>query len=197
MSTEVNLLLCGKIGTGKSSIGVRIESGYYLYAGNFGAYDVWTEDSYRKKVEFDGMSYMVNLVETSFNDEEYSALRDQYIRSSKGFFLVYSITDHTSFEIIDSFIDEILKVKDEDSVPMVLIGSKCDAEDKRQVMKEEGLELAEKRGIQFFEVSAKTGANITEALEALVLLCEGDSVPNINDNTEKKHKRKKENCLVQ
>ena len=43
---------------------------------------------------------------------------------------------------------------------MVLVGNKSDLEDRRQVSKDEGQELADKYGIQFYETSAKTGDNV-------------------------------------
>ena len=39
-------------------------------------------------------------------------------------------------------------------------GNKCDLEDKRQVSKEEGENLAKERGFPFFETSGKTGQHI-------------------------------------
>ena len=186
----------GDKGSGKTTFCSRIAYGRYLTGPYFDDYSCDISDSYRKDVDVDGKTFTVELIKVSPH-EELVYLLDSCLRCAQGFFLTYSITDRTSFEVIDLMVEEILKVKDEDSVPMVLIGTKCDAEDKRQVMKEEGLEVAEKYGIQFFETSAETGVNITEALEALILLCEGDSVPNINDNNEKKHKHKKEKCLVQ
>ena len=43
---------------------------------------------------------------------------------------------------------------------MVLVGNKSDLADRRQVNTEEGQELADKYGMQFYETSAKTGENV-------------------------------------
>ncbi len=43
---------------------------------------------------------------------------------------------------------------------MILVGNKSDLEDRRQVSKDEGQELADKYGLQFYETSAKTGDNV-------------------------------------
>ena len=45
---------------------------------------------------------------------------------------------------------------------MILVGNKSDLEDKRQVSQEEGQELAEKYGLEFYETSAKTGSNVDD-----------------------------------
>ena len=60
-------------------------------------------------------------------------MRDQYMRTGEGFLLVYSITNRSSFEEIGNFREQILRVKDAESVPMVLCGNKCDLEEDRQV----------------------------------------------------------------
>ena len=57
----------------------------------------------------------------------------QYMRSGQGFLCVYSITNHGSFEEIAAFREQILRVKDADKVPMVIIGNKCDLQEERQV----------------------------------------------------------------
>ena len=63
----------------------------------------------------------------------YRAMREQYMRTGEGFILVYSITARESFEEINQFHQQILRVKDKDNFPMVLVGNKCDLEYERQV----------------------------------------------------------------
>ena len=49
----------------------------------------------------------------------------------------------------------------------LLIGNKCDMEDKRKVSYEEGEELARSFKISFLEVSAKTSTNIDQAFKEM------------------------------
>lgn len=61
------------------------------------------------------------------------AMREQYMRTGEGFLLVYSITSRNSFEEISTFHQQILRVKDQDSFPVVVVANKCDLEFERQV----------------------------------------------------------------
>ena len=49
----------------------------------------------------------------------------------------------------------------------MLLGSKCDLEDEREVSTERGQMLAAEHGIKFFETSALTGLNVEEAFLTL------------------------------
>jgi len=62
-----------------------------------------------------------------------SAMREQYMRTGEGFLLVYSITSRDSFEEISTFHQQILRVKDQDSFPVIVVANKCDLEYERQV----------------------------------------------------------------
>jgi GTPase KRas len=68
--------------------------------------------------------------------EEYSAMREQYMRTGEGFLLVYSITSRQSFEEIMTFQQQILRVKDRDYFPIIVVGNKCDLENEREVSTE-------------------------------------------------------------
>lgn len=63
----------------------------------------------------------------------FSAMREQYMRTGEGFLLVYSITSRSSFEEISTFHQQILRVKDKDSFPVIVVANKCDLEYERQV----------------------------------------------------------------
>lgn len=65
--------------------------------------------------------------------EEFSAMREQYMRSGDGFLLVFSVTDRTSFDEVRKFHKQILRVKDRDEFPMILVGNKSDLSNQRAV----------------------------------------------------------------
>ena len=80
--------------------------------------------------------------------------------------LAYSITDNRSYNNIATWIKQIEANSSED-VCKILIGTKSDLEDDRQVTIEEGSVLAKKYGMQFFEVSSKMGKNVHECFSEL------------------------------
>ena len=90
------------------------------------------------------------------------------MRTGQGFICVYAVTSRSAFDEITSFREQILRVKDEDKVPMVLAGNKCDLEEERQVTTVEGQDLAKSFGCPFYETSAKARINVEEAFYELV-----------------------------
>lgn len=81
---------------------------------------------------------------------------------------VYSVTSRSSFEELQSFYQQILRVKDKDSYPIIFVANKCDLESERQVSRQEGLDLALKYNVRLLETSAKLRINIDECFFSLV-----------------------------
>lgn len=56
--------------------------------------------------------------------------------------------------------EQILRVKEDENVPFLLVGNKSDLEDKRQVSVEEAEIRADQWNVNYVETSAKTRANV-------------------------------------
>lgn len=145
-------------------------------------YDPTIEDSYRKQVVIDQQSCMLEVLDTA-GQEEYTALRDQWIRDGEGFVLVYSISSRSSFARIQKFHHQIQRVKESAGAgsptypgsplsqtmgsfgpaPVMLVGNKCDRVTEREVSTQEGSALAKQLGCEFVEASAKNCINVESA----------------------------------
>ena len=95
-------------------------------------YDPTIEDSYQKQCVIDGTVAKLDILDTA-GQEEFSAMREQYMRSGEGFLLVFSLSDRRSFEDAARFHKEILRVKDRDEFPVMLVGNKADLDSQRVV----------------------------------------------------------------
>ncbi|KAI9320556.1 ras-like protein 1 [Dichotomocladium elegans] len=159
---EYKLVMVGGGGVGKSALTIQFIQSQFV-----DEYDPTIEDSYRKQSVIDGETALLDVLDTA-GQEEYSAMREQYMRNGEGFLLVYASTSRLSFQEISTFHQQISRVKDRDSFPMVLVANKCDLEQDRQVSSQEGSDLARAFGCQFFETSAKLRINVDEAFYGVV-----------------------------
>jgi len=159
---EYKIVVLGSGGVGKSALTVQFVQGIFVEK-----YDPTIEDSYRKQVEVDGQQCMLEILDTA-GTEQFTAMRDLYMKNGQGFVLVYSITAQSTFNDLQDLREQILRVKDTDNVPMVLVGNKCDLEDERVVGKEQGSNLAHQFGCTFLETSAKAKINVNNIFYDLV-----------------------------
>lgn len=159
---EYKIVVLGSGGVGKSALTVQFVQGIFVEK-----YDPTIEDSYRKQVEVDGQQCMLEILDTA-GTEQFTAMRDLYMKNGQGFVLVYSITAQSTFNDLMDLREQILRVKDTDDVPMILVGNKCDLEDERVVGKEQGLNLARQFNSAFTETSAKQKINVHEVFHDLV-----------------------------
>ncbi|KAJ2898303.1 uncharacterized protein MKZ38_004028 [Zalerion maritima] len=180
---EYKLVVVGGGGVGKSCLTIQLIQSHFVdeydptIEGKSPSHAVgsWLHVAYQKSVlawlEDPQLTLPRPAPQTptaSTGQEEYSAMREQYMRTGEGFLLVYSITSRQSFEEITTFQQQILRVKDKDYFPMVVVGNKCDLESEREVTRQEGEALAKSFGCKFIETSAKSRINVDQAFYNIV-----------------------------
>lgn len=184
------LVVVGGGGVGKSSITIQFIQSYFVTD-----YDPTIEDSYTKQCIVDDTLAKLDILDTA-GQEEFSAMREQYMRSGEGFLLVYSLTDHSSFEEIPKFQKQILRVKDRDEFPMLMVGNKSDMESNRRVSLEEAQMMSRQLGIPYIECSAKLRVNVDQAFHELVRIVRKFQLaerPLIEETYKRKNKKR---CCV-
>ena len=95
---------------GKSALTIQLIQNHFV-----DEYDPTIEDSYRKQVVIDGETCLLDILDTA-GQEEYSAMRDQYMRTGEGFLLVFAVNNAKSFEDISTYREQIKRVKDAEEV---------------------------------------------------------------------------------
>ena len=158
-------------------------------------YDPTIEDSYRKQVEIDGQQCMMEILDTA-GTEQFTAMRDLYMKNGQGFVLVYSITAQATFNDLQELHEQIVRVKDQNEVPMILVGNKCDLEDERVVSKDQGQQLAKQFNCAFMEASAKAKVNVPEIFSSLVRQINSKQTDRSSGKPQKSKKSKSTCCCL-
>ena len=160
--TEYKLVVVGAGGVGKSALTIQLIQNHFV-----DEYDPTIEDSYRKQVVIDGETCLLDILDTA-GQEEYSAMRDQYMRTGEGFLCVFAVDNMKSFEDAESYRAQIRRVKDSDDVPIILVGNKIDLP-RREVDVKLAQGFAKTRKMAgYIETSAKTRQGVDDAFYSLV-----------------------------
>ncbi|XP_068710376.1 ras-like protein RAS2 [Montipora capricornis] len=188
---QYKLVVVGGGGVGKSALTIQFIQSHFV-----SDYDPTIEDSYRKQCVIDERVAHLDILDTA-GQEEFSAMREQYMRNGEGFLLVFSVTDRASFqEIQTTFHPQILRVKDRSEFPMILVGNKSDLEQERTVSTSEGQELASGYKIQYIETSAKQKTNVDQAFHDLVRAIRKFYIQLEEQQKKRGNSGKKSKCLI-
>lgn len=157
----IKLLLIGDSGVGKSCCLLRFSEDSFTpsFITTIGI------DFKIRTIDLDGKRVKLQIWDTA-GQERFRTITTAYYRGAMGILLVYDVTDQKSFDNIKTWFSNVEQHASE-GVNKILIGNKCDWEEKRQVSTEQGQALADELGIPFMEVSAKTNINIEKAFYSL------------------------------
>ncbi|KAF3045047.1 Ras- protein rsr1 [Didymella heteroderae] len=118
------------------------------------SYDPTIEDSYRKQIEVDGRHVILEILDTA-GTEQFTAMRELYMKTGQGFLLVFAITSASSFHELAELREQIRRIKEDDNVPMVLVGNKSDLEEDRAIPRPRAFATSREWNTPYFETRPK------------------------------------------
>ena len=149
VATGEKVVIIGDASVGKTSIILR-------YVNNTFSDNIKPTigcDHYEKEIDTGaGQQVKLSIWDTA-GQERFRGLASSYYKKAKCIILVYDITKKASFEKLDFWRDEIMNFADED-ILVVMVGNKTDAQDKREVLRDEAEAFAQKHGYFYLETSA-------------------------------------------
>jgi len=159
---EWRICVVGSGGVGKSCVTIQfLRQRFSEY------YDPTIEESYRKTVSVDSKEYQLEIVDTA-GQEEFTSFRDSSLSHGDGFLLVFSIISNSSWTELQQLREKIIRVKDSDTTPMVIIGNKSDLRNDRTVQTQDAEDFCKSVNCPYLETSAKSGQNVVESFHEVV-----------------------------
>ena len=119
-----------------------------------------------KKLEHDGKRVDLEVWDTA-GQEQYKAVAKMYYKEVHGVLLVYDTTDKSSFDKLTFWLDD-LDMNGNKMEQRILVGSKMDLTDRRDVQKFEAKKFASERKLEWMECSAKTGSCVGDVFKLLL-----------------------------
>jgi len=106
--------------------------------------------------------------------ERFRSVTRSYYRGANAIVLVYDVTDRASFEHVEDFwMAEVNRqIEPGQNVKMVLVGTKADLSDRREVTTEEGQAVARHHGMDFCELSSMDNNGADAPFDLVVAHCQ-------------------------
>ncbi|CAK48174.1 Ras-related protein Rap-1b [Aspergillus awamori] len=154
---EYHIVVLGAGGVGKSCLTAQFVQNVWIES-----YDPTIEDSYRKQIDVDGRQCILEILDTA-GTEQFTAMRELYMKQGQGFLLVFSITSMSSLNELSELREQIIRIKEDEKVPIVIVGNKSDLEEDRAVPRARAFALSQTWGnAPYYETSARRRANVNE-----------------------------------
>ncbi len=109
-----------------------------------------------------------NKVRDTAGQEKFDTILmlNSYFRYLSGLFLLFDVTNKTSFENIPKWYHGV-KSKIEPDTIIILVGNKVDLEANREIASEEGQKLATELGIMYIETSSKSLESVNTSFQLM------------------------------
>ncbi|CAI9114700.1 OLC1v1015479C1 [Oldenlandia corymbosa var. corymbosa] len=160
----MKILLIGDSGVGNSSLLESFSGGDSSSSSCTSFITTIGIDFKTRTVELDGRRVNLKIWDIAGQERFRTITSASYYRGAMGIVFVYDVTDESSFDDIRHWIRNIDEQHaSSDKVCKILVGNKADVDEtKRVVSTAQGQALADQYGIEFFETSTKTNANVEQ-----------------------------------
>ena len=168
-------VLIGETAVGKTSIITQ-------YINNEFNLDVKSSvgvDSLIKEIEIENTKIKFELWDTP-GQEIYTSANKIFMKNTDIALIVYDITNKKSFENLNEFYEELIKMNERDKMIIGIAANKSDLYENTEVNKEEGEEYAKNINALYFESTATDHENVVNIFEELIKVY-------IENNKEKKN----------
>ena len=190
---HLKICLIGTSGVGKTSLVTK------LLTNDFDERNLPTVgvEFRTQKITIDGKAIALDIWDSA-GQEKYKAVVKSYFREAVGCLLVFDITSPSSFNELGSWLNEFHQYA-HPSAFILLIGNKCDLEEKRVITPLVAEQFADENKLIYIETSACNGKNVKETFERLAggviklidekkIIIQATGAKEINKNQEDKHK---------
>jgi small GTP-binding protein len=155
------VVIFGDAGCGKTTLRKRFMTNKFIS----NSQQTIGVDFETKILEVDGKEVKL-LIWDFAGEERFRFMFPQYIYGAMGGILMYDITNYSSFSHTIDWLTVINRTRER--FPIVLLGSKIDLDDFREVSYKDGYDLAKSMSLnEFNECSSKTGKNVQESFANL------------------------------
>lgn len=154
-------VIVGDADVGKTSLAVRFTQGIFGYEGM----STIGVEFYTKTITTAKDIIKYHIWDTA-GQEKFRSITNSYYRGASCVIICFSVKNKVSFDNVHSYYTAATQIGPENAVK-VLVGTFEDARD-RQVTVADGLELAKALGMEYIEVSSKTGSGVDKLFEEIL-----------------------------
>ena len=161
---EIKICLLGDVSVGKTSIASRFCKNSFNenYINTIGG-------AYQQQniVLNNGAKIKLHIWDTSGQDR-FRSMTNLYYRDAQVAILTYDVTNETSLESLNYWLNELNDKVEIDNMLLCLAGNKTDVDQsEKRVPTSKGKAFAEQHNMLFYETSAKTGVGVKELFQAI------------------------------
>ena len=179
---EFKIILIGDQAVGKTSIMSK-----FIYNDYKNSYQATIGVDYKiKEIYLNNNTIAASLrIFDTCGQEKFRSITRSYFKNSQGVFLIFDLSNKDTIKNLNIWYKDIENSVDKDCV-IFLIGNKMDLKDRDYSIAQDGKAFAKEKGLNYFEVSAMTGAGINNIFEKMAKIL----VNNFKQNIEKEEEVK-------